>query len=73
MEGVLKVANKFFFGKLIRDFRIGYVFWKFAKEIGGISSFGEGKKKQKVQKTQLEIIIKVDVKFYTKDMKSVEK
>ncbi len=33
----------------------------------------EAKKKQKVQKTQLEIIVKVDVKFYTKDMKSVEK
>lgn len=74
MEGVLKVANKIFFGKLIRDFRIGYMLWKFAKEIGGISSFGGGKKKkQKVQKTQLEIIVKVDVKFYTKDMKSVEK
>jgi O-glycosyl hydrolase len=72
MEGMLKVANKIFLGKLIGDFRIGYVLWKFAKEIGGFSSFGGGKK-QKVQKTQLEIIVKVDVKFYTKDMKSVEK
>jgi hypothetical protein len=25
MEGVLKVANKIFFGKWIRDFIIGYV------------------------------------------------
>jgi hypothetical protein len=30
-------------------------------------------KKQKVQKTQLEIIVKVHVNFYTKDMKLVEK
>ncbi len=29
-------------------------------------------KKQKVQKTQLEIIVKIDVKFYIEDMKLVE-
>ncbi len=45
-----------------KRFRIGYVLWKFPKEIGGISG-SSGGKKTKSSKTQLEIIATVDVKI----------